>query len=139
VQSRSRVLKEELRRDFRNRRDKCGKIVINRDWGQGGPCTSILTRDKDVSEVVLSDIDMDLANKARNKIRSDKVTAVKLETGKVEDIKNAGRGENVMINLTMSQLNAKVTQVDIENGAHYVDIATGDPVWTQLMEGHHDG
>jgi len=137
--SRSRVLEEELRRDFRKRGDKCEKGVINRGWGQGDPCASILARDKDVSEVVLGDIDMDLANKARNKIRSDKVTAVKLDAGKVEDIKNAGRGADVIINLTLIQLNANVTQAAVENGAHYVDNATGDPVWTQLMKGQHDG
>jgi hypothetical protein len=84
--SRSRVLEEGLRQDFRKGRDKCEKVFINRGWGQGGRYASILARDKDVSEVVLGDIDMDLANKARNKIRSDKVTAVKLDAGKVEDI-----------------------------------------------------
>jgi len=137
--SRSRVLEEELRRDFKKRRDKCEKGVINRGWGQGDPCASILARDKDVSEVVLGDIDMDLANKARNKIRSDKVTAVKFDTGKVEDIKNAGRGVDVIINLTLIQFNANVIQAAVENGAHYVDTATGDSVWTQLMKGQHDG
>jgi len=137
--SRSRVLEEELRRDFRKRGDKCEKGVINRGWGQGDPCASILARDKDVSEVVLGDIDMDLANKARNKIRSDKVTAVKLDAGKVEDIKNAGRGVDVIINLTLIQFNANVIQAAVENGAHYVDNATGDPVWTQLMKGQPDG
>jgi len=139
VQSRSRVLEEELRRDFRKRRDKCEKVVINRGWGQGGPCASILARDKDVSEVVLGDIDVDLANKARNKIRSDKVTTVKLDAGKVEDIKNAGKGADVIINLTLIQFNANVMQAAVESGAHYVDTATGDPVWTLLMKGQHDG
>jgi saccharopine dehydrogenase-like NADP-dependent oxidoreductase len=137
--SRSRVLEEELRRDFRKRGDKCEKGVINRGWGQGDSCASILARDKDVSEVVLGDIDMDLANKARNKIRSDKVTAVKLDAGKVEDIKNAGRGADVIINLTLIQFDANVIQAAVENGAHYVDNANGDPVWTQLMKGQPDG
>jgi len=137
--SRSRVLEEELRQDLRKRRDKCEKGVINRGWGQGGPCASILARDKDVSEVVLGDIDIDLANKTKNKIRSDKVTAVKLDAGKVENIKNAGRGADVIINLTLIQFNANVMQAAVESGAHYVDTATGDPVWTQLMKGQHDG
>jgi len=82
---------------------------------------------------------MDLANKARNKIRSDKVTAVKLDAGKVEDIKNAGRGADVIINPTLIQFNANVIQAAVENVAHYVDTTTGDPVWTQLMKGQHDG
>jgi saccharopine dehydrogenase-like NADP-dependent oxidoreductase len=137
--SRSRVLEEELRRDFGKRGDKCEKGVINVGWGQGDPCASVLARDKDVSEVVLGDMDIDLANKARNKIRSDKVTAVKLDAGKVEDIKNAGRGADAIINLTLIQFNANVIQAAVENGAHYVDNATGDLVWTQLMKGQPDG
>ena len=87
----------------------------------------------------MGDIDMDLANKGRNKIKSDKVTAVKLDAGKVEDVKNAGRGADVIINLILIQFNANVMQAAVESGAHYVDTATGDPVWTQLMKGQHDG
>jgi len=87
----------------------------------------------------LGDIDMDLANKARNKIGNDKVSAVKLDAGKGEDIKNAGRGVDVIINLILIQFNANVMQAAVESGAYYVDTATGDPAWTQLMKGQHDG
>ncbi len=71
----------------------------------------------------MGDIDIDLANKGRNKIKSDKVTAVKLDAGKVEDIKNAGRGADVIIKLTLIQFNVNVIQAAVENGAHYVDNA----------------
>jgi len=33
------------------------KVLIVGAGAQGGPCASILARDKDVSEIVLSDID----------------------------------------------------------------------------------
>jgi len=64
-----------------------------------------LARDKDVSEIVLGDIDLELANRVKDKIKSDKITAVKLDEGKVEDIKNVAREVGVISNLTLVQFN----------------------------------
>ena len=115
------------------------KVLIVGAGGQGGPCASILARDKDVTEIVLGDIDLELTNKVKDKIRSNKITAVKLDARNVEEIKSAAKGVDVIINLTLVQFNANVMQAAVESGAHYVDAATGDPVWTQLMKGQHDG
>lgn len=43
------------------------RLLIVGAGGQGAPCASILIRDKDVSEIVLSDINLDLVNKVKNK------------------------------------------------------------------------
>ncbi|RLC62010.1 MAG: hypothetical protein DRI01_07570 [Chloroflexi bacterium] len=64
-----------------------------------------MARDKDVSEIVLGDIDLELANRVKDKIKSDKITAVKLDEGKVEDIKNVAREVGVISNLTLVQFN----------------------------------
>jgi len=111
------------------------KVLIVGAGGQGGPCASILARDKDVPEIVLGDIDIELANKVKNKVKSDKITAVKLDAGKVEEIKNAAKRADVIINLALIQFNANIMKAAVESGAHYVDTATGDPVWTQLTKG----
>ena len=111
------------------------KVLIVGAGGQGGPCASILARDKDVTEIVLGDIDIELANKVKNKIKSDKITTVKLDAGKVEDIKNAAKGVDVIINLTLIKFNANIMKAAVKSGAHYVDSAAGDPVWTQLTNG----
>ena len=58
------------------------KVLIVGAGAQGGPCASILSRDKDVSEIVLGDIDLELANEVKNKIKSDKITVVKLNAGR---------------------------------------------------------
>ena len=44
--------------------------------GQGAPCTSILDRDVDISRIVLGDINLDLANRVKDRIGSDKITTV---------------------------------------------------------------
>jgi saccharopine dehydrogenase (NAD+, L-lysine-forming) len=110
------------------------KVLIVGSGGQGGPCASILARDKDVSEIVLGDIDLELANKVKNKIKSDKITTVKLDAGKVEDIKNAAKGAAAIINLTLVQFNANVMKAAVESGAHYVDTAMDYPLIMQLPE-----
>jgi len=110
------------------------KILIVGAGGQGAPCASILARDKDTSEIVLGDIDLDLVNKVKNKIGSDKVTAVKLDAGKVEDIERAARGVNAVINLTLCQFNSNIMDAAVKSGAHYVDAAFGEPIWQQLAE-----
>jgi len=111
------------------------KVLIVGSGGQGGPCASILARNKDVPEIVLGDIDIELANKVKNKVKSDKITAVKLDAGKMEEIKNAAKGADVIINMALIQFNANIMKAAVESGAHYVDTATGDPVWTQLTKG----
>jgi saccharopine dehydrogenase-like NADP-dependent oxidoreductase len=110
------------------------KILVVGAGGQGGPCASILARDKDVTEIVLGDIDIELANRVKKKIKSDKITAVKLDAGKVEDIKSAARGADVIINLTLVQFNDNIRQAAVESGAHYVDSAIDYPLFTKLTE-----
>jgi len=111
------------------------KVLIVGSGGQGGPCASILARDKDVTEIVLGDIDLELAKRVKSKIKSDKITAVKLDAGKVEDIKNAAKGADIIINLALIIFNDNIMRVALESGAHYVDTATGEPIWTQLTKG----
>ena len=110
------------------------KVLVVGAGGQGGPCASILARDNDVAEIVLGDVDIELANKVKNKIKSDKITAVKLDAGKVEEIKNAAKGVDVIINLTLVQFNDNIRQAAVESGAHYVDTAIDYPLITQLSE-----
>jgi saccharopine dehydrogenase-like NADP-dependent oxidoreductase len=110
------------------------KVLIVGAGGQGGPCASILAREKGVTEIVLGDIDLELAERVKNKIKSDKITAVKLDAGKVEDIKSAAKGVDVIINLTLVEFNDNIRQTAVENGAHYVDTAMDYPLIMQLHE-----
>ena len=103
------------------------KILIVGAGAQGGPCTSILARDKNISEIVLGDIDIDLANKVKGKIKSDKITATRVDAGKVEDIERAARGADAIINLTLTAFNENIMQAALKSGAHYVDTSFGEP------------
>jgi saccharopine dehydrogenase (NAD+, L-lysine-forming) len=103
------------------------KVLIVGAGAQGGPCASVLARDKDVSEIVLGDIDLDFANKVKAKIKSDKITATRVDAGKVEDIVKAARGADAIINLTLTAFNENIMQAALKSGAHYVDTSFGEP------------
>ena len=113
------------------------QVLIVGAGGQGGPCASILARDKDVSEIILGDIDIELANKVKDKIKSDKVTAVKLDAGRVEDLEKAAKGVDAIINLTLPRFDINIMKAAVKSGAHYVDTARSkdDAVWRWLIEG----
>jgi len=110
------------------------KVLIVGAGAQGGPCASILARDKKVSEIVLGDIDLDLARKVKEKIKSDKIVPVRLNAGNLEDIQQTAKGADVIINLTLIQFNANVMKAAVACGAHYVDTAFDDPLWTQIIQ-----
>ena len=103
------------------------KVLIVGAGGQGAPCASILARDKDISGIILADMDLDLANKVKKKIKSDKVTTVKLDAAKVEDIERAAKGVDVIINLTLTAFCSNIMRAALRSGAHYVDTSFGEP------------
>jgi len=111
------------------------RVLIIGAGAQGAPCASILARDRGVEEIVLGDIDLGLANKVKEKIGSDKITTVKLDAGKIDDIERAAEGMDVIINLTLCQFNANIMEAALRSGAHYVDAALNEPIWTQLVKG----
>jgi len=112
------------------------KILVLGAGAQGGPCASILARDKDVSAIVLADINIDLANKVKDKIKSDKITTMKVDAGKVEDIERAASGVDAIINMALPRFNPNVLKAALSSKAHYVDAALSmfGPTWNQLIQ-----
>jgi len=112
------------------------KILILGAGAQGGPCASILASDKDISAIVLADINIDLANRVKEKIKSDKITTMKVDAGKVEDIERAARGADAIINLVLPRFNPNILKAALSNKAHYVDAALSmfGPTWNQLIQ-----
>jgi len=104
-----------------------GKVLIIGAGAQGGPCASILSKDKDISEITLADIDINLANRVKDKIKSTKLSTMKVDAGKLEDIEKAAKGVDAIINLTLTAFDSNIMQAALRNGAHYVDTSFGEP------------
>ena len=77
------------------------RILIIGAGAQGGPCASILARDPEISAAVLADIDVDLANRVKEKIGSDKITPVRVDAGKIDAYVWATPGLPMLIFVTI--------------------------------------
>jgi len=108
-------------------RTRMMKVLVVGAGAQGGPCASILSRDEAISEIVLGDIDLDLANRVKAKVGGNKITTVRVDAGSVEDIQKAAEGADVIINLTLTAFNPNIMQAALKAGAHYVDTSFGEP------------
>ncbi len=109
------------------------KVLIVGAGAQGGPCASILARDEDVSEIVLGDIDHELAKKVKEKIKSDKITAIRVDAGNIHDVEQAAKGADAIINLTLTAYDMNIMEAALKNGAHYVDTSFGEPSLLDIM------
>jgi saccharopine dehydrogenase (NAD+, L-lysine-forming) len=103
------------------------KILLIGAGAQGGPCASILSRDKEISEIVLGDINFDLAKKVGEKIGSEKITTIKLDASKTDEVEKAAKGSDVVINLTLTAFDMNIMEASLRSGAHYVDTSFGEP------------
>lgn len=102
------------------------KVLIVGAGAQGGPCASILARDKDISEIVLADLNISLANKVKAKIKSQKLKTKMVDASDVESIVKAAEGVDVIINLTLTEFNHNIMQGALICGANYVDTSFGE-------------
>ena len=110
------------------------KVLIIGAGAQGGPCTSILSRDDSISEILLADIDLDLARAVQKKIDSSKVKAMQLDASDVEAVTKAAEGTDIIINLTLIDFNDVIIQAALANNIHYIDTAQNETFLEQVME-----
>jgi saccharopine dehydrogenase-like NADP-dependent oxidoreductase len=100
------------------------KVLVLGAGAQGGPCACILAGEESVEEIRLGDIDLALAQKVKERIKSDKVDALKLNARKVEEVTAAARGMDVLINLTHLKFNDNIMAAALAAETHYVDTAS---------------
>jgi len=109
------------------------KVLVVGAGAQGGPCASILSKEKDVSEIILGDLDVEVARKVKEKIGSNKITPVKLDAANIEDIEKAASGVDVIINLVVTAFDMNIMQAALNSGAHYVDTSFGEPTSLDIL------
>jgi len=101
------------------------KILVVGAGAQGAAVASILAKDKDVSKVKISDIDLGLAKRVVNKINSDNVTPVKVDAGSIDNLVSVAEGMDAIINLSQPRFNMNIMEAALKCGAHYTDTAAG--------------
>ncbi len=99
------------------------KVLIVGAGAQGGPCASILAGEESVKEIRLGDINVNLAKKVADKIKSEKVQPIKLDASNKDEIVKAAEGVDVILNLTHLKFNGIIMEAALASQAHYVDTA----------------
>ncbi|MDD4583923.1 MAG: saccharopine dehydrogenase NADP-binding domain-containing protein [Eubacteriales bacterium] len=111
------------------------KVLIVGAGGQGGPCASILSRDKNVDEIRLVDLDGLIAERVASKIGSSKVKPGTVNATVVEDVAAAAKGVDVIIDFVMPWMASYVMKGALKAGANYVNSAFDTPFWEELADG----
>lgn len=110
------------------------KVLLMGAGGQGGPCASILSRDKSVEQIVLADINIEMATKVAKKIGSDKIEVKKVDANNIDEIAKAAKGMDVVIDLITPKFYFNVLQGALKAKTNYVNTAYDRFMWDYKME-----
>lgn len=111
------------------------KVLIMGAGGQGGPCASILSRDKAIEEIRLADLDLSIADKVAKKIGSDKIKTYKVNATNIDEVVKAADGVDVIIDLVMPWMAKFVMEAALKVKANYVNTAFDTPFWEEFVAG----
>jgi len=86
-----------------------------------------LVKSPDVSEVVLGDIASDRAKQLANRLKSKKVSPIRVDAGDRKDLINSMKNIDVVINSALPRYNLLIMDVALKNNVHYIDLASDIP------------
>lgn len=101
------------------------KVVIVGAGAQGHVLTWNLARCRDVSEIVLGDIDAARAQAVAAQVGGAKTSAIRLDAGDVAALKGVASGARLVMNATIPEFNMAIIQACLAVGVDYQDMATG--------------
>lgn len=93
---------------------------------QGSVVASELVKNPEVKEVRLADINLQRAERIRDWLKSEKVSAHRVDAGKLDDVVRVAEGVDVIVNTTLPRFNLTITNAALKAKANYVDLAMGE-------------
>lgn len=110
------------------------KVLLMGAGGQGGPAASIMARDKDIEKVVIGDIDLEMAQKVKEKIGSRKIEIKKIDATDINGVAAAARGMDVVIDLVTPDFYYQIMQAALKAKTNYVNTAFDARMWDNELE-----
>ena len=104
------------------------KISVIGAGAQGSAIAFMLSKYPEVSEIISSDIDLDVAKRAVEKTKNDKVSAERVDAGKVDDLLRVVEGSDTVINATLTEFNPNIMEAALRSGTDYVDLSGYDDI-----------
>jgi saccharopine dehydrogenase (NAD+, L-lysine-forming) len=87
---------------------------------------SELARKPEIKEVRLADINLQRAEQIRDWLKSKKVSAHRVDAGKLDDVAKVAEGMDVIVNATLPMFNLTIMDAALKAKANYVDLAMDD-------------
>jgi len=112
------------------------KILIVGVGAQGSVIATEILKTPEVSEVRLSDKNLDKAKRLAKRLKSEKVSTYRVDANNVDDIMRAASEVNLIVNTTTwnARFNLNIMEAALKSGAHYQDLASYPPQQLQLSE-----
>ncbi len=95
---------------------------------QGSAIASVLTRVKEVSEIVCADVNLVRAKRTADKLNDYRVRYCQVDANNLSDVHKVTEGTDVVINASLPWFNLTVMAAALDTGSHYVDLASDDPL-----------
>ena len=104
------------------------KVLIAGCGGQGSSAAGQLAKEKDVEQIICTDMDISRAKRLEDRLKGLK-TGVKVSTEQVDfkkpkDLARAAKGVDVVFNACFPAVNVPILKACMEAEAHYVDVAS---------------
>lgn len=101
-------------------------LVLGGAGAQASVTVTWLVHDPKVSEVICADINLERAERLKNRLNSDKLRTVKVDVWKFDEVLKAARGVDVVINMVAAWTGKRspvlnVMDAALKSGAHYID------------------
>lgn len=101
------------------------KVLVIGAGLQGAAATSILSRDDEIEEVFLGDIDINIAKEVVSRISGGIIKPVKIDASNKEDVKDLAKRVDLILNMAPPRFNLTIMKAAVEEGVYYVDTACG--------------
>ena len=111
------------------------KILLLGAGGQGGPCASIMTRDKAIEKVVMADSNPAFAGKVAEKVNSPKLEVIELDASDPDAVVKAAERMDCIIDLTPVWLGPTVIKAAMKANVNYVSTSFDVPYLDQFAKG----
>lgn len=102
------------------------KVLVVGTGAIGIVIASELAKNPEVEEVRLADINLQRAERIRDWLKSEKVSAHRVDAGKLDDVVRVAEGVDVIVNATLPRFNLTIIDAALKAKANYVDLAMYD-------------
>ena len=103
------------------------KILIIGSGKQGTDMAKYLIKKPDLELIKMTDIDVNKAKEAEKYFKNKKVTASRLDAGNVDEIVEAAKGMDIVVNAVIPKFNLPIMDGALKANANYIDLASGPP------------